>query len=272
MNISCFVINLKSKPERWERMKLILGEYSDLTPIRIDAVQGSDIFPSNNYLPFSNEMIRSMTPGEMGCLLSHRKAWDLVSKAETEFSLVLEDDAVLSKRLKFFLKNFGLKQDAVDLIHLDPIGKGQSFYTSKNECIIHAGEKICRLYSSTFGTTGLLVSKQGAKKLLALSKNCVMPADELIFNKYSPSYGRIKVFQLESPLVFPLDVVLSTVPVELESSISKELKQTKTRFAPYFRVVKIIKKIRYLISLLMLNNRIKVNQDLSELIEIKEIK
>lgn len=52
---------------------------------------------------FSKILYKKLSPGEVGCFLSHRKAWEIISKGEEKFGLVLEDDAVFGEKLKQFL-------------------------------------------------------------------------------------------------------------------------------------------------------------------------
>jgi glycosyl transferase family 25 len=49
----------------------------------------------NAVTPYYLSTGRLMSPGELGCALSHKKVWELISKGGNETGVVLEDDALL---------------------------------------------------------------------------------------------------------------------------------------------------------------------------------
>jgi len=98
-----FVINLDSSPERYqhaEQQLLALG----ITPQRYAAVYGKDLTPEQVdacYDQAANLQYfrRSLSPGELGCYLSHRGIWQKMVAEQIPLAIVLEDDIEVDPRL-----------------------------------------------------------------------------------------------------------------------------------------------------------------------------
>lgn len=64
-----YVINLRKRPEKWQRIQSICKEYA-LFPSRVDAIDGSQISPETVQMLFGPYPIR-LALGQIGCSLSH---------------------------------------------------------------------------------------------------------------------------------------------------------------------------------------------------------
>jgi len=94
------VINLKRSADRWESFPLRWknGGFTKSLPTRVDAVDGRKVDRKS----MSIDSYRSMKRGEIGCWLSHRKAWTKAVAKGTNL-MVCEDDVDLKPD---FLESF----------------------------------------------------------------------------------------------------------------------------------------------------------------------
>jgi glycosyl transferase family 25 len=96
--MKAYVINLGRAVERREHMEAQLG---DLAHEFVEAVDGHALTEEQR----ARLDIRPwLTPGLVGCALSHRKAYRLILAAGQPFGLVLEDDAVVPEELPALLE------------------------------------------------------------------------------------------------------------------------------------------------------------------------
>jgi len=91
-----FLINLDRSTDRLARCAPILDGLG-LSWERVRAVEGKALDPA--YLKALNpqpaphgEWFRALTPGELGCFLSHLRCWQLIEERGLDCGLVLEDD------------------------------------------------------------------------------------------------------------------------------------------------------------------------------------
>ena len=101
--IPIYVINMASSTERLADVTAQM-ERLNLTFERIEAVVGAELSQdeiNKVYDADANKKRhhRNLTPGEIGCYVSHRKAWQKIVEGDSEFALVLEDDIHINDNL-----------------------------------------------------------------------------------------------------------------------------------------------------------------------------
>lgn len=100
--IPTFVINLKSREDRYLQIIKNLKEYSIFDINRIDAINGKSLDYKNTNIQFTTLSKYFSTPSMVGCFLSHKKAWQKIVDDNLDYALVLEDDCQ-------FVNNFDQK-------------------------------------------------------------------------------------------------------------------------------------------------------------------
>lgn len=244
MNIQYLVINLAEKKERWHRM-LNLAEETGITLTRVEAFSPSTI-PVKT--AFSEIFNCYLSPQQLGCYFSHRETWKRIAEGPSEFAVVLEDDAVFSTDLVSFVEKLKEKPFDFDIIRLEETYKGDSF-TSDATLIKIGNITLGRIYSPSQGAGAIVVSKKGAQKLLNIAQP-VLTVDELLFNKYSPIWGKLENYQVKEVLVWQLlSFGLDKVPGFESSLSSKAKKKTKKKKSLKTSIKKLIIKIKYLAKL-----------------------
>jgi len=101
--IPIFLINMEQSSERLKDVKEQLDAL-DLSFQRIDATVGSQLSTTeiaSVYDAQTNKKLhhRNLTVGEIGCYVSHRKAWQALLDSNAKFGLILEDDISINNNL-----------------------------------------------------------------------------------------------------------------------------------------------------------------------------
>lgn len=200
----CFVLNLESEKKRLESISQQLKDLG-ISFSRIDAIRGDSNSVRDYLIDDSKNIVhRRISKNEIGCFLSHRMCWKQFLKTNENWALILEDDALLSYKLKeyFFCENWIPK--GVDLIQL---------FDSQNNHEVKILDKISYSLNSRIDylirqikpmpvtTTGYLISRKAAKMALLLSETVSEPVDEFLFNIFSVFGNVIISWKLNPSLV-----------------------------------------------------------------------
>src|SRR4029079_18979781 len=94
--MKAFLISLDRNPERLAHMRAVLAAAS-IPYERITAVDGRRLTPDD-----LAKASASLSPGEVGCVLSHRIAWQRIADGSDPFAVVLEDDFHASPAMAAF--------------------------------------------------------------------------------------------------------------------------------------------------------------------------
>ena len=100
MKIPAYVINLKNSHLRREYMEKLLSAYPFIDVNFIEAVDGrimskdslSEVFDFDSCIKRNGRIIN---PGEVGCVLSHRKCYHEMIQSNKDYALILEDDITI---------------------------------------------------------------------------------------------------------------------------------------------------------------------------------
>lgn len=152
-----FVINLERAAERRAYILDHLGKLGLAAEI-LPAVEGARV--PREELPEGTHP--GLSPGEIGCYLSHVRFWQIVVDRGLEHAIVLEDDVRCQPGLIKVVNEAiaaGLPFDALRLSALRPI-RGQHLVT------LPGGVEIILPSKNPSGTQGYLVTQAGARRLL----------------------------------------------------------------------------------------------------------
>jgi len=121
-----------------------------------------------------------LTPGEIGCFLSHHLAWQTLLSSGQTWATILEDDAVISPMFGVYLSQFPEMWPPA-LIKIEtfraPIEIGPLIATVANL-------RVCELRSEHKGTAGYTVHRQTAALLLEATANESEPIDAIFTKPY----------------------------------------------------------------------------------------
>lgn len=123
-----FIINLKSSPERRAKMEQQLAQLN-LAHEFIDAIDGYALSNTeiNNY---TCKLNYAFLPGEIGCALSHQKAYKKMITEEIDTALILEDDVIINSDIEKIINKVTLDTTTAEILLLSRVNK---FYTKQTK-------------------------------------------------------------------------------------------------------------------------------------------
>ncbi len=194
------VINLAGSTVRWQKASTELSKYG-LAFERHEATDGRVL--TNDELarlaPWDPAaFFKPLSPGEVGCFMSHVSVAERIVKEGWPRTLVLEDDFLLAddfpRRLKDLLAMPG---PAIDLIKIEGALSG-----GEPVAVTPAGQKLYRHRRPPSRTAAQLWSLEGARKFLATARPFRRPVD--VHLKHWWEHG-IQILYVRPPLVLDGD-------------------------------------------------------------------
>ncbi len=173
--IPLFVINLDSSTEKMTFMQKQLDRLA-LSFERISAVRGIDLSADEVSSVYSAELNRkrhhrNLSPGEIGCYMSHRKIWQNMLDENIEFAIIIEDDINIEPAF-FSIDEHFEKLKQYDLIKL---ADNRAIKPAKIKSLNKEYELIS-YHRIPNCTTGYAISLSGARKMLS-RKQFFRPVD-----------------------------------------------------------------------------------------------
>ncbi|WP_097345469.1 glycosyltransferase family 25 protein [Escherichia coli] len=196
--IKIYTINLFTENGRREKI-LSLAKKLEL-PIKIEnAIIGSNL--SKEYLDnLTNESIdkigRNLSPGEVGCYLSHIKCLKNFLSSGDEFAIILEDDVTLDYRIKDFISTIEFKETTLFFdVMLLGYRNGYGSYWGKKKWNSH---KLLRFPDCGYGAHAYLVTRKGAEKIVYNNAIPIWPYDYVTGGRADKT---IRVYGVEKKIV-----------------------------------------------------------------------
>lgn len=174
-----------------------------------------------------------LTPGEIGCTLSHLKVYQNILDNNLDWACVLEDDVILDKRFKTFISDFkatGLNPGSLYILgRQNGLAEGQIIKSLKNIKII-GGQKFTKTIKSEaaiYGTFSYLMSAPLAEKIINDSQIHFILADDW---SHLVKQDIIKKIYLSDFVNHPLDLSVSCLQKERGLALAN-LNKEKTPFS-----------------------------------------
>lgn len=242
-NVQVYVVSLEKDIHRRKHLEeQFKDNYSQMNIV--EAIDGRDFKPekvkeySQNY---TKQYHKEMSPGEVGCVLSHIKALEQFIDSNEEYALIIEDDILGSDDDLDKLNNLNLSaidDNAVIICWAQNISARAKYVVGKkllDEPSLMSIPKV--LYSNIIGACCYVVTQESAKIIVNAHKECLRLADQWgeILKKDSTQMYFIDLFQ--HPKVFS-DSNLS----DSRTYISKN-KKRKVFLSIYNEIQRVIRRI-----------------------------
>ncbi len=218
-----YLINLDCRQDRleWSRKQLDRHGIFFHRIAAIDKTEANHLSKTAGFQPFPGFVL---SDGEIGCFLSHIKAWKEFLKTGNEYCLVLEDDVVVSPSLRHFLDHFARSSIEADTVrvetYLSPVRLERRVARRIGSVSLH------RLQSAHYGSAAYILSRPFALKLLNGTALPLLPPDHLLFDPISPFFDKARIFQTMPGLCIQAD----RMPAEYVASIHEsDLKDDRDR-------------------------------------------
>lgn len=216
-----FLINLKDSKERLSRMQDILGRL-DIDFERIEAVNGKAMDPAKvleiqyplNDLYYRTRFTRLLSPGEVGCYLSHIACWKRLVNSNEQWALIMEDDIIVSSLAGQYMKSCDWIPPQVDVCQLSMLNH------KKNKDFIVGFERLKvddRLtlvqpkYPLPVGAHAYLISRKAAQEAIRQSSKLASPVDIFLFSPWFDFGQTFKTWRVNPVLVLPNDAIESDI-------------------------------------------------------------
>lgn len=224
-----FVINLDSSTERMDRMSRRLNELK-ISFERIPAVNGRDLsdelisqitYPYNHF-ESRVRFPRTLTKGEVGCFLSHRKCWEKLIESNEEWALIMEDDIRISDSAPKYMLSADWIPSGVKIVQLSwslPIQKGRI----RDEVIPidNIVDLVAPLYPEPLGCQCYIISREFAKAALSLSEKLEAPVDVIIFSPYFELANTFTVWRTAPTFVVANEEIESDIGQRTHKAVEK---------------------------------------------------
>lgn len=192
MRLPVLLINLDRAVDRCNFMKTQLAAAGLHNVTRISAVDGRTVGRVPEYRPHEWRSRWELTPGELGCFLSHRTAWKQVV-ASQEVTVILEDDILLCSQFGETIDAVAGRLGGKDLVKLDwldmPIRRGA---LPAND----SGVELSSLLQPVPSSAAYVLTPEAAEVLLHRSQAFCDTVDDFIFSQQK----HLSLFQLERPV------------------------------------------------------------------------
>jgi glycosyl transferase family 25 len=168
------VISLAGSPRRLRIAERLAGWRGDWS--FIDAIDGASLgenVPRTLYDETAaiRKLGRPLSPPEIGCALSHRRAYEFIVRNDLQSAIVLEDDAVIVAEFVDF--PFSSVPSGFDIVSLFTL----SGLVLRRPLSRIGARGIHRAAGMVRSTVGYLISSKGAKKLIDATRIISAPAD-----------------------------------------------------------------------------------------------
>jgi glycosyl transferase family 25 len=172
--VSVFVVSLKSATDRRTALQAHLAALG-MDFEWFDAVRGDALSPQvrQEINPGGN-----MSPGQLGCYLSHIHIYEHIVEKALPLALILEDDVILHPSVVTLVRT-GVQQLAFDYCFLGRDDQGDAgfvFYNAAAPSRLSERHMAYPLSSGPYCTHAYFITLEGAKKRLA----CAYPARSAI--------------------------------------------------------------------------------------------
>lgn len=196
--VPVFYINLASRPDRRAFMEEQFNRLG-IPAERVEAMIPADMPEITRQRQAALPVERRLSPNEIACSLSHRKAWRLMLERGAPCALFMEDDGVLSRHLPAILDDPALLVPSIDALqfetHRTSALLGRSVPTPQSGVVKQ------RLMSSSLGGAGYLLTNAFATELLADPRIDDVCHDVLIFSRDHGFLYKRRLFQVSPALV-----------------------------------------------------------------------
>lgn len=198
---------------------------------RFAAVNGSELNPDILKKNKKKHQILAHYPfpnnGEIGICLTHFKLWEFLSKQPEDFSIVLEDDVIVSKDLFDDLEALLSEITTNDFIDLS--GRKGFIGFEKNNLTI-------KYLIPSLSMTGQIIGKNAAKKLIKTSSEYYAPIDVMkqdVFKHKVNIYSTFKKYLIHNDQ----NIGGSTIQLKSLNKIKKIIREV---IRPFWQLIALI--------------------------------
>ena len=188
-SIQAYYISLEKAEDRRKRLLPLLEKLR--IPFEwIVAVYGKELPRPEKDKVTDKEIFRALmgkniVDGEIGCYLSHLKAWKTFLQSKHSYALIIEDDASFNPvELNKVVNELIANNDKWDYVNLDP------WRTTNARAIKNISDKFCLMVPKqrVWLTTCQLINRKAAASLIQRALPIKMPVDHFVYRSWELGY------------------------------------------------------------------------------------
>ncbi len=188
-----YIISLPEDKLRRERLSQSLDKI-DMGYSIIEGIDGRSFdvqnHPSYDVKKRHRYFGRDLLGGELGCLLSHKKALETLVNSPHPYAIIFEDDAVIDEYFAPCISSIIALDPVPDLVRF--IGKDK-VYKTRYKIIKNLSDNInlARTRGVPGGAYAYFISKKGAIKLLKHLQKIYIPVDTIMGHSWETSIDNL---------------------------------------------------------------------------------
>lgn len=169
--MKCFVINLEKDIVRRNNMQQLLSKHN-INFEFIDAVYGKNI-PKDELYKYYDEnkakreaIGRGLTISEIGCAMSHLKAYQTIISQDLPYALILEDDILIVPEFKDTLDGIESVLKQSNFLDVILLGGDNFWYTKWGATSIYHKHSIVKTHHDVWYTYSYIITQEIARKMI----------------------------------------------------------------------------------------------------------
>lgn len=198
-SLGLFAINLDRSPDRWRQIEAgfgalpwplyrVAGVDARKDPQAVLAVRGAELKFPPDAVGWNAHRNRLFMLVEEACLAGHVLAWRQFLETDLDHALVLEDDAVPQPGFETVIRDLLAQGFGADLVKLEGIPRpGGRKALPVTKLGTHS---LVRSLRPCSGSAAYIVTRRGARELLARVGTACLPADDFL---WTPSWHGLKI-------------------------------------------------------------------------------
>lgn len=179
------------------------AERAGLSFERIAGVNGRAMSDSELQAHRDPGAIYPLAAGEIGCTLSHRRAWQRICDSGKSWGVIFEDDACLSPQTGDILAQLPEDLERPSIIKLE-CSNGEALRLGMKS-IAFAGRSLRPLRGASIGSAAYAITRSACEILLARRAVYAVPLDLYLFSRRHGAIGGLDVFMLAPAPVIQAD-------------------------------------------------------------------
>jgi glycosyl transferase family 25 len=233
--VPVFLVNRRSDRLKRETMLRRCGELG-IVPRLIEGVEGKEVVQQ---IPHTG-----VSPGELGCLLSHRTIYETILREQIPWSLVLEDDVRFDPELPAILgATERLPADCTVLLLGHHSCNARILPTARHfrrSLTLTQRFRVVRPAENACGTYGYLIALEGARRLLAETERIEKPADH-----YTGDHTYCGLRILHPPVVLIDETLDRHSAIGAERNAGRTVHHTRKERLLKFTFIRYLYRIRH---------------------------
>lgn len=168
--------------------------------------------------------------GEIGCVLSHRKAYQYIIDNNLKSALIIEDDVVLPANINEIIRDIdhSLLENEVVLLYYGSFKPCRLSTVGKTD--LHTNASLVYPIELTLSTTvAYIISNTAAKNMLNTNKPILVPADRWWYFYHKECFSSIRV-------LYPSPLKIMNFKSTIDYLDKKSLKSTVSHFINKYKI------------------------------------